>query len=96
MKPEMIFTVDATAIHLRRSSSWVYRAIKAGRIAAARVGNGWRIPSSEIARLLRPANAAAVENFRRTQLYRQIDRQERELVRDIKQRGMSAGAQPPI
>lgn len=85
MKPEMIFTVDATAIHLRRSTSWVYRAIKAGRIAAARVGNGWRIPASEIARLLRPANADAVENFKRSQFYKQIDREERMGFGDITQ-----------
>lgn len=86
MENEIVYTVAETALLLKKSKSWVYRSVDVGAIAAAKVGSSLRISRSEIVRLLKPANAAAVEAWARKQLNDRDRREDRAFMNDLKQR----------
>jgi len=50
--PRML-TVDRVAKELSLSRRTVYRYIKSGQIKARKIGAGWRIPRSELERIVR-------------------------------------------
>ena len=76
MAIEAFYTVKETGFQLKKSPSWVYRGINAGRVLASRVGASWRVSAKEIGRLLQPANKERVEAWTLEELRR------RELKRD--------------
>lgn len=53
-----LLSVDAVATRLGLHPKTVLRMIREARISAARVGRSWRIPASELGRLLGPTRAA--------------------------------------
>ena len=50
-RPENFYTVTETIAILKLGYTSLLRSIKRGDIKAAKIGNGWRIPESELKRL---------------------------------------------
>ncbi len=69
MDNDAIFTPKEAGLLWKKSASWVYRNIKAGRILVSRVGATWRISAAEIRRQLKPVNGPAVDEWTRNELY---------------------------
>ena len=55
-----LLTVNEAAERLRVTPATIYRRIESGDIAAAKVFSGWRIPETEVHRLLAPSMDAEV------------------------------------
>ena len=51
---DSVYTIQEAAELLKLSYQTVYRMIQAGGLRAVRFGTAYRIPASEIARLLEP------------------------------------------
>lgn len=95
MEIELVYSVREAALLLKKSMSWVYRSVDNGAIAAAEVGSSLRIPRSEILRLLKPTNAAAVEAWARKQLNNRDRQEERAFIKDIDRRYSVANMKRP-
>jgi len=54
---ERLYTLDETALMLRKSTRTLRRMLAAGTLAGHKVGGTWRIPESELERLTRAAHA---------------------------------------
>jgi excisionase family DNA binding protein len=70
----MLYTATEVATLLRLNVETVYRWIHKGKIAGHRVGKTYRIPQSEISKLLKPIHATHQErkgNRQRVQKYTQ-------------------------
>ena len=53
---ERLYTLDETALILRKSTRTLRRMLAAGMLAGQKVGGTWRIPESELHRLTHPTH----------------------------------------
>ena len=69
----IIYTTKETIEYLKISKPTFLKFVHSGQIRAVKVGNGWRVPQSELFRLLNPEEKVRDERIRNQDLRKKIN-----------------------
>ena len=74
-----IYTTNEAIKYLKISKPTFLKFVHSGQIRAVKVGNGWRVPQSELFRLLNPEEKVRDERIRNQDLRKKINGKKKEI-----------------